>query len=61
MFKTGDIVQLKCGGVKMVVNFVTPGNTPILPMISCIWHDRYGHEQRGVYPPNVLKLLWSDR
>ena len=53
MFRAGDVVQLKCGGMKMVVLMVTTFNEET---VTCVWHDRYGHEQRGVFSPYILKL-----
>lgn len=65
-FKTGDVVQLVCGGPDMTVEHVSPStlNEPDKRTVSCIWFERgetdggsalWGPLQRNTFCPGALR------
>ncbi|MGP0019213.1 MAG: YodC family protein [Candidatus Sulfotelmatobacter sp.] len=52
-FQVGDVVQLKSGGLKMIVTDV--GDFEGKPTVWCSWTYRKD-QKRSNYPPEALKL-----
>ena len=54
MFQIGDVVILKSGGKKMVVEcFMGEREGRKIP--ECVWHCKQGKVHRSTYEPEVLK------
>ena len=53
-FKEGDVVQLKSGGLKMVIEDVYNSN---YPTADCQWFSKDGTLQLSSFPVTILKKI----
>jgi uncharacterized protein YodC (DUF2158 family) len=51
--KDGDIVALKCGGPKMVIDHIVIVGTTIF--VWCVWFDAKGKHHIDSFSPQVLE------
>lgn len=60
-FETGDCVELKSGGMVMVVKWVVDNaasrETGREPGVVCQWHDQSGVPHECTFPPRTLEKV----
>jgi uncharacterized protein YodC (DUF2158 family) len=58
MFREGDHVQLKSGGVEMLVTKIEQIGE--LTVVRCVWFDENHRLQRAPFPADVLEPAKSE-